>query len=292
MIRFHKIEGTGNDFIVIDDREAADLDWPALGVRLCDRHHGVGADGLLLVRESVDADLRMRLINADGSEAEMCGNGVRCTAKFALDTGMTERTELAWETLAGVIRTEVTSREGTAASVRVDMGSPRFRPAEVPVRVAGDEVLDRPFDLGGGELRLTCLSMGNPHAVAFVDDVESFPLREVGPLVERHPGFPNRTNFEVVELIDPATARMRVWERGVGETMACGTGACAAAVAGRLVRDAAARMTIHLPGGTLNLAWERGESVFLSGPAVTVYVGEVALAELAVGAGAAAARGG
>ncbi|HEV3231533.1 MAG TPA: diaminopimelate epimerase [Candidatus Dormibacteraeota bacterium] len=274
-LNFHKLHGAANDFVVVDERAAGPVDWAAVAPRLCDRHRGVGADGVLLVGPSTGADLRMRLFNADGSEAEMCGNGIRCTAKFALDAGLTDRLDLAWETGAGIVRTEVLERDGVHARVRVDMGQPRLRPEEIPVTVEGDSVQGRRFSVNGGSLDLTCVSMGNPHAVAFVDSVAAFPLERLGPEVERHPDFPQRTNFEVVEVIAPDHLRMRVWERGVGETQACGTGACAVAVAGRLVAGTPERVDVDLPGGRLEVSWRPGAAVMMTGPAETVYAGEV-----------------
>jgi len=275
MLQFDKIEGTGNDFIVVADEAAPPLDWSAIAPPLCDRHHGVGADGILLVGSGPDGGLRMRLFNADGSEAEMCGNGIRCTAKFALDHGLTTRRSVDWETGAGAIHTDVLALDGDEAHVRVDMGAPRLRPSDIPVTADGDAALDVAVEAAGQALTLTCVGMGNPHAVAFVDSVAGFPLDVVGPAVENHPLFPRRTNFEVVEVVDPAHLRMRVWERGVGETQACGTGACAAAVAARLVRDTAAEVEVRVPGGVLQLGWDGSGAVFLTGPARTVYRGRL-----------------
>ena len=275
-IEFHKLHGAANDFVVLDGR-SADLDWAAVAVRACDRRRGVGADGLLVLQPAAGpgADFRMRYHNADGSEAEMCGNGIRCMAKFALDIGATDRTELTWETGAGLVHTEVLERGGREATVRVNMGPPRMRPADVPVAGTGDMVREQPFAVDGTSLELTCVSMGNPHAVTYVDSVEAFPLERLGPLVEHHEAFPNRTNFEIVEVLAPDHLRMRVWERGVGETMACGTGACAVAVASHLVRGTADTVRVDLPGGRLSIHWTDGEDVMMTGPAETAFVGKL-----------------
>ncbi|MHB8507751.1 MAG: diaminopimelate epimerase [Candidatus Dormibacteria bacterium] len=275
ILSFHKIQGAGNDFIVVNEPTSPAADWPVLARRLCDRHRGIGADGILLVGPSQVADLRMRLFNADGSEAEMCGNGVRCTAKYALDSGLAPGPELTWETGAGPVSTVVTSNHGTSARVRVDMGLPRLRPAEIPVTATGEAVLEGAFEVAGGSIELTCVSMGNPHAVAFVTSVADFPLERIGPEIEHSVRFPRRTNFEIVEVVSPEHYRVRVWERGVGETQACGTGACAVAVAARLVRNAPEVLQVELPGGCLEISWERGQSVFMTGPADVVFAGEV-----------------
>jgi diaminopimelate epimerase len=275
-IDFHKIHGAANDFVVVDGR-ATDLDWAALAARVADRRRGVGADGLLVLSPPEGgADFRMRYYNADGSEAEMCGNGIRCIAKFALDIGATEKRGLEWETGAGPVHTEVLEHRTLTATVRVNMGRPRLRPADVPVAGDGEMVREQPFQVDGTSLVLTCLSMGNPHAVAFVESVADFPLERLGPLVEHHPDFPRRTNFEVVEVLGPDHLRMRVWERGVGETMACGTGACAVAVASRLVRGTDETVAVDLPGGSLTVRWKEGCEVLMTGPAETVFVGSLA----------------
>jgi diaminopimelate epimerase len=273
-MRFHKLQGAANDFVVVDGRESEGRDWAAIAARVCDRRRGVGADGLLVLEDSATLDYRMRYHNADGSQAEMCGNGVRCMAKFVLDTGVTDRRQLRWETLAGPISTEVLAHDGEVATVRVDMGPPRFRPDEIPARFDGEEIREAPLTVDGKELRVTAVSMGNPHVVAFVDSVAGYPLEFVGPIVEHHEAFPARTNFEIVEVLSADRIRMRVWERGVGETMACGTGACAAAVASRLVRDTAEEVTLEVPGGELVVSWRPGEPVMMTGPAETAFTGE------------------
>ncbi len=276
-MRFYKVHGLGNDFILFDAR-ARRLDWHRLAPRLCDRHFGIGADGLLLLEDGEKAPFRMRIINADGSEAEMCGNGIRCFAKYLADHSYipADRDELEVETLAGIQRLRLVRRGGVVEAVRVAMGRPRFDPAEVPVDLPGPgPIIDYPVIVDGHRLALTFVSMGNPHAIAFLDDpVEAFPLEQVGPKVENHPLFPKRTNFEVVNRLSPDHYRVRVWERGVGLTLACGTGACAVAVAARLKRLAPEKVRVELPGGTLEIEWDGQGEVLMTGPAAEVFVGE------------------
>jgi diaminopimelate epimerase len=276
-LEFHKIHGAANDFVVVDGRHGSQ-DWAALAARVCDRRRGVGADGLLVLEHTGggDADFHMRYHNADGSEAEMCGNGIRCLAKFALDIGATDLDRLTWDTGAGPISTEVLEHDRDRARVRVNMGRPRFSPREIPVEADGETVREQAFNVDGNDIALTCVSMGNPHAITFVDDIRAYPLERIGPLVEHHPAFPQRTNFEIVEVLAPNHLAMRVWERGVGETMACGTGACAVAVAGRLVRATDEDVAVDLPGGTLEISWSEGQDVMMTGPAETVFVGTLA----------------
>lgn len=276
-MRFYKVHGLGNDFILFDARTRR-LDWHRLAPRLCDRHFGIGADGLLLLENGEKAPFRMRIINADGSEAEMCGNGIRCFAKYLADHSYipADQDELEVETLAGIQRLRLLRRGGVVEAVRVAMGRPRFDPAEIPVDLPGPgPIIDYPLTVDGQRLTLTFVSMGNPHAVAFIDEpVESFPLDRVGPKVEHHPLFPKRTNFEVVNRLAPDRYRVRVWERGVGLTLACGTGACAVAAAARLKGLAPERVRVELPGGSLEIEWDGQGEVFMTGPAAEVFVGE------------------
>lgn len=276
-MRFSKLHGTGNDFIVIDAREL-ERDWSKLAVAMCDRHVGVGADGVLLVRTSDVAGLRMVLYNADGSEAEMSGNGMRCFVKYAVDRGLARLQDgtLAVETLAGVMTTWVTLGGAGVESVRVGMGWPRFAPQEIPVAIEAEPpILDFPLEVDGRTIPVTCLSMGNPHAVHFIDGaVERYPLLELGPKVEHHPLFPKRVNFEVARVPGRDRIEARTWERGVGETLACGTGACAIMVAARLHGRVDNRVELREPGGTLLLEWDGQNEVYLTGPAVEVFEGE------------------
>lgn len=276
-MRFTKLHGTGNDFIVIDAR-AIDRDWAKLAIAICERHFGAGADGILLVKPSSAAALRMVLYNADGSEAEMSGNGMRCFVKYAVDRGLAhpEAGALAIETLAGVLTTRVTLRDGRVESVRVGMGQPRFAPQEIPVAIEAEPpIQDYPLQINGETIAVTCVSMGNPHAVHLIKaPVEGYPLLELGPIVEHHPLFPRRVNFGVARVLARDRMEARVWERGAGETLACGTGVSAAMVAARLKGLVDDRVTIAQPGGELQLEWDGASEVFLTGPAVEVYDGE------------------
>jgi len=269
-MRFAKLEATGNDFVLIEAGEA-ERDWPQLAISMCRRHFGVGADGLILLLPSTGADLGMRMFNPDGSEAEACGNGLRCLARYAMEMGLAKG-ELAVETPGGIRRVKALD-EG----IQVDMGVPHLRPEEIPVavRYKVDIIKDYPLNVDDSELRLTCLSMGNPHAVCFLDEpVEGFPLFELGPKVESHPTFPNRVNFEIANVLSRTKVRARIWERGAGETLSCGSGACAVAVAARLHQRVDSDVDIMLPGGTLAVGWDGVGEVVLSGPAKLVFFGE------------------
>ncbi|MDZ4277556.1 MAG: diaminopimelate epimerase [Dehalococcoidia bacterium] len=276
-MRFAKLHGSGNDFIVIDARETQ-RDWPRLAEAICDRHFGAGADGLLLVRPSSAAGLRMGLYNADGSEAETSGNGLRCFVKYAVDRGLIRPRDgaVTIETAAGVPLAQVTLAGGRVQSVRIGMGRPRFAPQEVPVAVeAQPPITDLSLEVDGRTLHVACVSMGNPHAVQFVSEpVSGYPLEQVGPLVERHQLFPNRVNFEVARVLDRGHVEARTWERGVGETLACGTGACAVMVAARLTGQVGERVEVRELGGPLTLEWDGEGEVYLTGPAVEVFEGE------------------
>ncbi len=276
-MRFTKLHGTGNDFIVIDAR-AIERDWSKLAIAICERHFGAGADGILLVKPSSTAALRMVLYNADGSEAEMSGNGMRCFVKYAVDRGLAQQQDgaLAIETLAGVLTTRVTLCDGRVESVRVGMGRPRFVPQEIPVAIEAEPpIQDYPLQINGETIAVTCVSMGNPHAVHLIKTpVEGYPLLELGPIVEHHPLFPRRVNFGVARVLLRDRMEARVWERGAGETLACGTGVSAAMVAARLKGLVDDRVTIVQPGGALQLEWDGAGEVFLTGPAVEVYDGE------------------
>ena len=278
-MKFTKMHGAGNDYVYIDAREQ-ERDWPALSVAMSDRHLGIGSDGLILALPSDKADLRMRMFNADGSEGEMCGNGIRCLVRFAFDNGIVdaEKSPVRVETMAGVLDVTPLGDDGDGmTAARVLMGAPRLIPAEIPVAIVGmDVVIDQPLEVAGREFRMTCVSMGNPHAVVFMDEpVDDFPLTEIGPMVEHHPLFPARVNFEIVNVLDGGkTLKTRVWERGSGITMACGTGACAVQVAARLNGLAGDRATIALPGGDLTVEWPGEGEVIMEGPVATVFDGE------------------
>jgi diaminopimelate epimerase len=276
-LRFTKLHGAGNDYIYIDARER-ERDWPALSVAMSDRHLGVGSDGIILVLPSDKADLRMRMFNADGSEGEMCGNGIRCFVRFALDRNIipASTSPVSVETLAGVLEVTPIWESGEMVSARVSMGAPRLRPQEIPVNVPSQEiVMDYPLSVNGHSFRISCVSMGNPHAVAFIDEpVEEVRLHEIGPQMEHHPLFPRRVNFEIANVIDSGRIKTRVWERGSGLTMACGTGACAVAVAAHLHNYIGDRVAIQLPGGDLTVEWPGQGEVILEGPVAKVFDGE------------------
>jgi diaminopimelate epimerase len=280
---FWKMHGTGNDFVVVeaDGGAASDGDWADLAQRVCDRHFGIGADGLILVLESTVADFRMRIFNPDGSEPEMCGNGIRCFVKYVLDRGLVDRdtadAPLTVETGAGILEARATlNAAGDVTHVRVSTGAPALEPAAVGARIEQPApVLDLPIEAGGERLGVTLVSMGNPHAVAFLNGApEEYDLERIGPAVEHHALFANRTNFEVVLVRDRSHLDMRVWERGAGLTLACGTGACAAVVASRLHGYVDGDVEVLLPGGPLRIEWDGSGPVYLSGPATFVFASE------------------
>lgn len=244
-----------------------------LARRICHRRFGVGADGLIFLLPSRVADLQMRMFNPDGSEAEMCGNGIRCLARFAYEEGLARGPAIRVETLAGIMVPHLILEGSRVSGVRVDMGEPRLARREIPMLGEGDEAVEIPLEVGGKRIIATCVSMGNPHCVIFVDGVEEAPVTTLGPLLENHPLFPQRTNVEFIQVLSPAELKMRVWERGAGETMACGTGACAAAVAAALTQRAGRQVTVHLTGGDLFIEWSANNHVFMTGPAVRVFDG-------------------
>jgi len=255
-IKFWKMHGLGNDYILIDNRDGK-LDGKDLGKvakNLCRRRFSVGADGLLLLYDSSVADVKMRIFNADGSEAEMCGNGIRCLAKYCFVNNVTDKTELRIETLAGIKTVWLNVEDGTVRSVTVDMGSPILERRMIPMAGEG-KCIDEELEVEGEKFKITCLSVGNPHCVIFMDNVDAFPVEKIGPKIENHPAFPNRTNVEFAQLIRNNEMKIRVWERGVGETLACGTGACAAVVAANLTGKASGKCIVHLRGGDLNIEY-------------------------------------
>jgi diaminopimelate epimerase len=270
-LSFTKMQGIGNDFILIDCRNSAPDDLPGLARRLCHRRFGVGADQVLLLYNSEKADFMMRIYNADGGEVEMCGNGIRCFARYIWDRGLSEKDRLAIETLAGIIRPE---RAGYM--VRVDMGEPILEGRLIPVNIDGP-VNDYPLEVEDREFRITCVSMGNPHAVIVVDGVRDFDVGKYGPLIEHHGLFPKRVNVEFIEVTGKDSIRMRVWERGSGETMACGTGASAAAVAASIRGLTGRRVNVTLLGGELVIEWNEDSHVYMTGQAVEVFEGWVNL---------------
>jgi diaminopimelate epimerase len=274
-MNFIKLQGTGNDFVLIDARRMK-RDWSALSKAMCHRHFGVGADGLLLILPSKKADFYMRMFNPDGSEAEACGNGLRCAARYARDNDLAKGAEIKIETPAGIKIARIKGKN----SIQVAIGKPILAPTDIPVIVKSKDardkapVIDYPLPIGKMKLKVTCVSMGNPHAVCFLEQpVADFLLAGVGPKVEHHPMFPNRVNFEIVNVISRKKLKARVWERGAEETLSCGTGACAIAVAARLKKLTDNPVDIILPGGTLTVDWDGKGEVFLSGPAEVVFEG-------------------
>ncbi len=276
-MKFTKMHGAGNDYLYIDAREQ-ERDWPALSVAMSDRHKGVGSDGIILALPSDKAELRMRMFNADGSEGMMCGNGIRCLVSFAIDQGIVSHDlpSVSVETLSGVLGVTPIWEGDEMVRARVGMGAPRLRPEDIPVIAPGEEmVMDYPLRVNGHEYRISCVSMGNPHAVAFLDEpVDDVRLFEIGPLVEHHPMFPERVNFEIVNVVDREHLKVRVWERGSGLTMACGTGACAVAVAAHIRNNVSDDVTVVLPGGDLNISWPGHGDVIMEGPVEKIFEGE------------------
>lgn len=287
MLKFTKMHGLGNDYVYVDCTREVPAGFmenlPEIARRVSHRHFGVGSDGLVLILPSRVADFRMRMFNADGSEAEMCGNAIRCVGKYLYDYGLTAKTSLTIETLAGVKELElvVNPDRNQVKLVRVDMGEPVLEPRRIPVAAEGQALVDVPVPLEGETYRITAVSMGNPHAVIFVEDVAAFPVGQVGPRLEHHPLFPNRVNVEFVQVLGDGNLKMRVWERGAGETMACGTGACAALVAAVLNGLAPRAARVQLLGGDLLVEWSTvNNRIYMTGPAVKVFDGEMALSEL------------
>ena len=278
-MKFTKMQGAGNDYLYIDARHI-EQDWERLAIDMSNRHFGVGSDGIILIQNSSIADLKMRMFNADGSEGEMCGNGIRCFAKYSLDKGIIPNTEgnLQVETLAGIRDIVPIREDGIVIAARVSMGKPIFDPDDVPVVVDMDSkspVINYPVSISARNFEMSFVSMGNPHAVTFIDQsVLDFPLHSIGPVVEHHEMFPRRVNFEIVNIIDENNLTARVWERGSGETLACGTGACGIAVISRLLGHTSDRVNITLPGGILTIEWDGVGEVFLEGPAEEVFSGD------------------
>ena len=279
-MRFTKVQGTGNDFILIEPDEK-ERDWANLAIAMCNRHFGVGGDGILLVLPSKKADIKMRMFNPDGSEAEACGNGLRCVVRYAIEKGVASKSDISVETIAGIRRAKVFRERGRPLQIQVTMGKPAFKAEEIPVTLKLDKkllniksMLDYPVTVGGQKLRLNFVSMGNPHAVYFTDKpVEDFPLAQIGPMVENHRIFPQRANFEVARVLNRKEIEERTWERGAGETLACGSGISAVAVASKLLGYTDSKVNIRASGGNLNVEWDGKSEVMLGGPAETVFTG-------------------
>jgi diaminopimelate epimerase len=274
-MRFSKYHGTGNDFVLIEDLADVVALTPRLVADVCDRHRGVGADGVIRIAPSEGADFRMDYRNADGHLADMCGNGIRCMAKYVLDRGLTTKTELDIDTPAGVKHLSLSVEDGEVDTVRVDMGPPSLERSAIPMTgPAGERFVDLPFTANGAEYRATALSMGNPHLVLLGADPDALDLPRVGPPIEHHPDFPERTNVEFIRVRD-GVVEVRVWERGSGETMACGTGACASLVAANLMGLVPRRATVRFPGGDIDVQWTEEGPVLMTGPATFVFDGEL-----------------
>jgi len=276
-MKFTKMHGAGNDYVYVNCFEEPVENPEQVAVRVSNRNFGIGSDGLILILPSERADVRMRMFNADGSESEMCGNGIRCVAKYAYDHGLVTKKEITAETGAGILSLQLFTDSGNRVDkVRVNMGVPRLTRAEIPMQGNGaDRVVAEPLNILHTAFNITCVSMGNPHCVIFVDDLERFQVEKYGPLIENHDIFPRRTNVEFVRVISPGEVRQRTWERGAGETLACGTGASAVCVAGVLNGLTEKKILNHLSGGDLELEWAEDGNVYMTGPAVEVYSGEI-----------------
>lgn len=273
-MKFTKMQGLGNDYVYVNCLKEKLENPSKTAIQVSDRHFGIGSDGLILINPSEVADFEMEMYNADGSRGEMCGNGIRCVAKYVYDYGLTDKTQISVETLGGIKYLDLTVENGKVKLVKVDMGRPILEPAQIPIVAEGDTVIDAPILVDGKGYRMTGVSMGNPHTVVFMDDVKNLEIEKIGPLFENHERFPKRINTEFVKVLDRKTVEMRVWERGSAETLACGTGACAVAVACILNGLTENEVTVKLLGGDLQIQWDREkDTVFMTGPAVTVFDG-------------------
>ncbi len=274
-MKFTKMQGLGNDYVYVNCFKEKIENPVQFAIQVSDRHYGVGSDGLIMINPSEVADCEMEMYNADGSRSEMCGNGIRCVGKYVYDYGLTDKTSISVETLAGIKYLDFTIEDGKVKLVKVDMGSPELVPEKIPVVAEGDTAINTPIVVGDETYYMTCVSMGNPHTVIYVDDVKGFDLEKIGPMFENHERFPKRVNAEFVRVIDRNTVEMRVWERGSGETLACGTGACAVAVASILNGYTENKVTVKLLGGDLMIEWDReANKVYMTGPAEVSFDGE------------------
>ena len=280
-MKFTKMHGCGNDYIYVNCMKEPLKNPEKVAVFVSDRHFGIGSDGLILICPSDKADFRMAMYNADGSEGEMCGNGVRCIAKYVYDYGLTDKDTISIETKGGIKYLDLTVEQGKVISVKVNMGAPILKPELIPVNLGKETCINEPLTVGEKEYSITCVSMGNPHGVVFVEDTASLPLEQIGPLFEHHKVFPNRVNTEFVQVLNRHEVNMRVWERGSGETLACGTGACATAVACVLNKKTEPKITVHLTGGDLQLFYdEKNATVWMTGPAAIICDGEINISHI------------
>ena len=280
-MKFTKMHGLGNDYVYVNCFEEKIDNPPAVARFVSDRHFGIGSDGLIMINPSKTADFEMEMYNADGSRGEMCGNGIRCVAKYVYDYGLTDKTQISVETLGGIKYLDLTVEDGKVSQVKVDMGKPELEADLIPIISEREQVIDEPIEVDGKEYHMTGVSMGNPHAVIYVDDVKGLDLEKIGPKFENHERFPKRINTEFVHCIDRQTVEMRVWERGSGETLACGTGACAVAVSSILNNLTDTQVTVKLLGGDLQIEWDREKDrVFMTGPAKVVFDGVIDITEI------------
>ena len=277
-MKFTKMHGIGNDYVYVNCFKETVEHPSEAAIKVSDRHFGIGSDGLILIKPSEVADGKMEMYNADGSQGAMCGNGIRCVAKYMYDYGITDKTSISVETKSGIKYLDLTIKDGKVDTVKVNMGTPILKAADIPVRSEKEQVIDEPVMVDGKEWKITCVSMGNPHAITYIDDVKNLEIEKIGPKFENHEIFPDRVNTEFVHVIDRNTVEMRVWERGSGETLACGTGACAVAVSSILNGLTEEEVTVKLLGGDLKIFWDRTENkVYMTGSATTVFDGEIAL---------------
>ena len=277
-MKFTKMQGLGNDYVYVNCFKETIENPPEMAKKVSNRNFGIGSDGLIMINPSDVADFEMEMYNADGSRSEMCGNGIRCVGKYVYDYGLTEKEHISVETLAGIKYLDLTVEDGKVKLVKVDMGSPELVPENIPIVADGNRVIDEPINVNGTEYRMTGVSMGNPHAVVYVEDVKGLDIETIGPAFENHERFPNRVNTEFVKVLDRNTVEMRVWERGSGETMACGTGACAVAVACILNGFTEDKVTVKLLGGYLQIEWDKeADKIYMTGPAEVSFDGEINL---------------
>lgn len=280
-MKFTKMHGLGNDYVYVNCFEEKIDNPPAVARFVSDRHFGIGSDGLIMINPSKTADFEMEMYNADGSRGEMCGNGIRCVAKYVYDYGLTDKTQISVETLGGIKYLDLAVEDGKVSLVKVDMGKPELEADLIPIISEREQVIDEPIEVDGKEYHMTGVSMGNPHTVIYVDDVKGLDLEKIGPKFENHERFPKRINTEFVHCIDRQTLEMRVWERGSGETLACGTGACAVAVSSILNNLTDTQVTVKLLGGDLQIEWDREKDrVFMTGPATVVFDGVIDITEM------------
>lgn len=280
-MKFTKMHGLGNDYVYVNCFEEKIDNPPAVARFVSDRHFGIGSDGLIMINPSKTADFEMEMYNADGSRGEMCGNGIRCVAKYVYDYGLTDKTQISVETLGGIKYLDLAVEDGKVSLVKVDMGKPELEADRIPIISEREQVIDEPIEVDGKEYHMTGVSMGNPHTVVYVDDVKGLDLEKIGPKFENHERFPKRINTEFVHCIDRQTVEMRVWERGSGETLACGTGACAVAVSSILNNLTDTQVTVKLLGGDLQIEWDREKDrVFMTGPATVVFDGVIDITEM------------